>query len=64
MNRRRTNVADMTITERLESLREYGCEICKYLEAANNGSLIHPETTTTQDYLEEHYCEKRRFKEI
>ena len=62
---RKRNKKDMTITEQLHSLREYTCDtLCKYREALESGELSYPETTTAQDFFEEHYCEKCRMREV
>ena len=54
---RHNNKADMSITEQLYAIRLKCCDICKYKEAMENGSLTYPEeTTTADDYLGEHYC--------
>lgn len=62
--KRRKNKTDMTITEQLESFKEYVCDICKYREAMENGSLLHPETTDAKKFLIEQYCENCRLMEI
>lgn len=62
---RKTNKSDMTITEQLHEIREHVCDtLCKYREAFESGDLSYPETTTAQDFFEEHYCEKCRMREV
>lgn len=65
-NNRRNNKMNMSITEQLESIKEYCCDtLCKYREAFEIGSKAYPDRITTgKENLEDLYCENCKIKEI
>ena len=64
--KRRNDKICMSITEQLESVKEYCCDtLCKYREAFEIGSKAYPDKATTgKENLEELYCKNCMIKEI